>query len=126
MTVAPSVTGKSNPRMPKLLWRWAFGVALALQLIVLYAPNAPAGPEIPGLDKVIHASIFAAPALAALMVGIRARWALAILAVHAPISELIQHFALPHRNGDVLDVMADLGGVALGGLAYVVWNRRQP
>jgi hypothetical protein len=126
MTVAPSVTGKSNPRMPKLLWRWAFGVALALQLIVLYAPNAPAGPEIPGLDKVIHASIFAAPALAALMLGIRARWALAILAVHAPISELIQHFALPHRNGDVLDVMADLGGVALGGLAYVVWNRRQP
>ena len=97
---------------------------MAVQLIVLYAPDVAGGPGVKGLDKVIHALIFAAPALAALMVGIRARWALGILAAHAPISELIQHVALPHREGDVLDVMADLGGVLLGGLAYLVWNRR--
>jgi hypothetical protein len=120
MAVAPCVTDKSNT-----LWRWAFGVALVVQLIVLYAPNAPGGPQINGLDKVIHVSIFAATSLAALMVGMRARWALAILAVHAPISEMIQHLVLPHRSGDVLDVMADLSGVVLGGLAYLVWNRRQ-
>ena len=101
------------------------GRSLAVQLIALYAPRAPAGPQVNGFDKVIHLSIFAAPALAALMVGIRARWALGILAVHAPISELIQHFALPHRNGDVFDAIADLSGVLLGGLAYLVWNRRQ-
>ncbi len=116
--------GKSNPHMRKRLWRWAFGVVLALQLIVLYAPDVAGGPGGKGLDKVIHALIFAAPALAALMLGIRARWALCILAAHAPISELIQHFLLPHRQGDVLDVMADLGGVLLGGLSYLVWNRR--
>jgi len=116
---------KPDPRTPQLLWRWALGVALAVQLIAVYAPDAPGGPEINGLDKVIHVFIFAAPALAALMVGVRARWALGILAVHAPISELIQHFVIPHREGDVLDVMADLGGVVLGGLAYMVWNRRQ-
>lgn len=116
---------KPDPRTPILWWRWALGVALAVQLIVVYAPDAPGGPQIIGLDKVIHMSIFAVPALAGLMVGIRARWALGILAVHAPISELIQHFVIPHRNGDVLDVMADLGGVMLGGLAYMVWNRRQ-
>jgi len=103
----------------------AFGVVLVVQLIVVYAPDGPAGPQINGLDKVIHVFIFAAPAFAALMVGIRARWALCILAVHAPVSELIQHFVLPHRSGDVLDVMADLSGVALGGLAYLVWTRRQ-
>lgn len=115
-----------NRRTPKLLWRLGFAVALAVQLIVVYYPKGVGGVEIPGLDKVVHLLIFAAPALAALMVGIRARWALGILAVHAPVSELIQHFGLANREGDVLDVMADLGGVVLGWLAYVVWSRRQP
>ena len=116
--------GTLNPHRSIRLWRWAFGVVLAVQLIVLYAPDVAGGPGVKGLDKVIHALIFAAPALAALMVGIRVKWALGILAAHAPVSELIQHLVLPHREGDVLDVMADLGGVLLGGLAYLVWNRR--
>jgi hypothetical protein len=98
---------------------------MVLQLISLYSSHAFGGPQISGLDKVVHLVIFAAPALAALMAGVSAPWALGILAAHAPISELIQHFALPQRSGDVLDVVADLGGVALGALAYVVWSRRQ-
>jgi len=124
-TVTGTVVRTPNPRAPKLLWRVAFGVALVVQLIAVYSPVGPGGPQISRLDKIVHVFIFAAPALAALMVGIRARWALGILAVHAPVSELIQHFALPHRAGDVLDVMADLVGVAVGGLAFVVWSRRQ-
>ena len=112
-------------RQPNV-WRVALLVALAVQLIVLYAPVAPAGPPITGLDKLVHISIFALPTLVALMTGIRAPWVLGILAVHAPVSELIQHFALPSRSGDVFDVMADCGGIALGALAYLVWNRRQP
>ena len=122
---APRTVPGSDPHMSKRLWRLVFRVALAVQLIAVYAPNGPSGPQINGLDEVIHVLIFAAPALAALMVGMRARWALGILAVHAPISELIQHFVLAHRDGDVFDVMADLGGVVLGGLAYVVWSRRR-
>jgi hypothetical protein len=124
-SASETVAGKSNPRPSRLLWRWAFGAAVVVQLIALYVPDAPAGPEIIGLDKVVHVSIFAAPALAALMVGLRARWALGILAVHAPISELIQHFFLTHRSGDVFDAVADLSGVLLGAMAFVVWNRRQ-
>jgi VanZ family protein len=112
-------------RKPNRLWRLAFGVALVVQLIAVYAPAGPPGPQVNGLDKVVHVFIFAAPACAALMVGIRARWALGVLAVHAPVSELIQHFLLPHRSGDVLDVLADLSGVVLGGCAYMVWTRRQ-
>lgn len=107
------------------MWRLVFGIALAAQLIALYAPDGPTGPQVTGLDKVIHLLIFAVPAFAAMMVGIRARWALGILAVHAPVSELIQHFALQHRSGDVLDVAADLSGVALAGCAFVVWTRRR-
>ena len=123
--------GTPNPDRPKLrtsklLWRLVFGVALAVQLIVVYAPSGPSGPEINGVDKVVHALIFFGPAFAALMMGIRARWALGILLLHAPVSELIQAVGLPHRDGDVFDVMADLTGVALGGLAYMVWKRRHP
>ena len=99
---------------------------MVMQLIAVYLSGGPPGPAINGLDKVVHVFIFAAPAFAALMAGIRIRWAVGILAVHAPVSELIQHFGLPHRSGDVLDVMADLGGVVLGGCAYMVWTRRQP
>jgi hypothetical protein len=121
----PLATAGAVVRKPNRLWCLVFGVSLVVQLIVVYAPDGPAGPHVIGLDKVIHVFIFAAPALVALMVGIRARWALGILALHAPVSELIQHLVLPHRSGDVLDVLADLGGVVLGGWAYLVWTRRQ-
>ena len=119
-------TPTKKPSTQKLLWRVAFVVVLAVQLIAVYSPQGLAGPGITGLDKVVHVSIFFAPALALLMMGVRARWALGILALHAPVSELIQHFWLPHRSGDVFDALADLGGVALGWFAYVVWDRRHP
>jgi hypothetical protein len=127
VTLPPIVDDRSRT-LRQTMWRWAFGAAIAVQLIVLYAPSAPGGPPISGLDKVVHVSVFAAPTLAALMAGIPVRWALATLAiliVQAPVSELIQHFVLPHRAGDVLDALADLGGVALAGLGYLVWNRRR-
>jgi len=98
---------------------------MAIQLVALYSPQGVAGPQVTGLDKVVHVLIFAAPALVALLSGFRARWALGVLAVHAPVSELIQHFWLPHRSGDVFDVAADLGGIALGAVAYLVWSRHQ-
>jgi hypothetical protein len=122
----PGTAAEPFLRGSNRLWRLALVLAIVLQLIALYLPRAPAGPRVTGLDKVVHVCIFAAPALAALMAGIRARWVLGVLTVHAPVSELIQHFALPQRSGDVFDVMADCAGIALGWLAYLVWNRRQP
>ena len=119
--------GPGRPRLsPRAWWRLTFAIAVAVQLIAVYAPSAPSGPDINGLDKLVHLSIFFVPSLAALMMGIPARWALGILALHAPVSELVQHFALPHRSGDVFDAAADLSGVLLGGLAYMVWTRRHP
>jgi hypothetical protein len=123
--VAGPATGASVDK-PNRLWFLALGVALVVQLVVLYAPTAPAGPQIAGLDKLVHLSVFAVPALAALMAGLSAPWVLGVLAVQAPASELIQHFALPARSGDPFDVMADFAGLALGSLAYLVWNRRRP
>lgn len=115
----------ARPRSRRF-WRFAFGLAMSLQLVVLYFPQGPAGPQITGLDKVIHVVIFAGPALAALSAGLSARWTLGILAVHAPVSELIQQVGLPGRTGDLVDLAADVGGVALGALAYVVVSRRWP
>lgn len=115
----------ASPGRSERLWLIGFGVALALQLIVVYAPQGPGGPQIPGLDKLVHLLIFAVPVLAALMAGLRGPWVLGILAVHAPVSELIQHFALPHRTGDLWDMVADLVGVGLGGATFLVLNRRQ-
>lgn len=122
---APRAAAPAAVREPNRLWRLAFGFALAVQLIVLYSPYGVGGPGITGLDKVVHVVVFFAPAFALLMMGIRARWALGILALQALISELIQGFGLAQRDGDAFDVMADLGGVALAGLAYLVWSRRQ-
>ena len=34
--------------------------------------------------------------------------------VHVPVSELVQHFYLGQRSGDVWDAVADLVGVAVG------------
>src|SRR5699024_6160559 len=48
-----------------------------------------------------------------------------VLAIHAPLSEVIQDLALPGRGAEVGDVVADLGGIALGWyLAGVVLRRR--
>lgn len=123
---APRPAAGRRVRGSRRLWRVALVLAVAVQLISLYSPQVSGGPQIPGLDKVVHLSIFAVPALAALMAGISAPLTLGILAVHAPLSELIQHFALSQRSGDLRDLLADLGGVAIGGMAYVVWSRRQP
>jgi hypothetical protein len=124
----PATTAGRRTDKPHRLWTVGLLVALAVQLVVVYSPQGVGGPQVTGMDKVVHVLIFAAPALAALMAGFSRRWllwALGILALHAPVSELIQHLALPQRSGDVLDAVADLSGVALAATVYVVWSRRQ-
>jgi hypothetical protein len=37
-------------------------------------------------------------------------WLLALIARHAPASELVQHYLMSHRDGDVLDAAADSPG----------------
>lgn len=107
-----------TPRSPDPA-RWHrvfFAAAIALQLLALYLPQAPAGAgiSVPGADKAIHVLIFALVMLTGVLAGLPGRWLALILAAHAAVSELIQHLLLPHRSGDLLDAVADLGGIALG------------
>lgn len=103
-----------------------FALAVLLQLAVLYAPSTPDGvPGIPGLDKLVHAGVFLLPALLGVLAGL-GPWRLGIvLAAHAVVSELVQHLLLPQRSGDVLDVLADLAGVAAGLALGLVLHRLQ-
>jgi hypothetical protein len=94
--------------------RAAFGLALLVHLVVLYAPRAPAAPGPVWLDKVVHVTIFAAVALTAARAGLRRGPVLLALAAHALVSELLQWQLLPDRSGDPWDAVADLAGVVAG------------
>ena len=103
--------------------RVAFAVALAVQLVVLYWPR-PAGPtDVPGLDKLVHATIFGSVAYLGLRAGLRARWWLPVICAHAVVSDLIQGLFLPHRSGDWRDAVADLVGVGIAVAAWLPGNR---
>jgi VanZ family protein len=107
------------------VWRIAFVAAVALQLYGVYAPQE-AGPQvgIPQIDKVAHCFLFGAVAFTGLKVGLPARWLLGALAANAVVSELVQHWFLPHRDGDPFDSLADLAGVALGAWLATVKRSR--
>jgi hypothetical protein len=103
-----------GPARPTTSDRVLLAVTVAVQLVVLYAPQAPATPSTPGIDKVVHAAVFGAVAWAAVRCGFPARWVAAVLVAHAALSEVVQHLLLAQRSGDPLDALADTIGVALG------------
>ncbi|MBZ2196316.1 VanZ family protein [Ruania sp. N2-46] len=108
--------------MSKVLTRLAFAAAVVGQVLALYWPRVDIpGDGVPGTDKAVHVLIFAAVMATGLLAGIPAKWLALGLAAHAVLSELIQHLALPNRSGDLLDLVADLVGIALGWyvIAYV-------
>jgi VanZ family protein len=57
--------------------------------------------------------IFGAVLWAGVRAGVPARGLTAVLAAHAVISELIQHYLLTGRSGDATDTAADLVGVLI-------------
>ena len=94
--------------------RWLFAAAVVGQLVVLYAPRAPSSGGVPGLDKVVHVLVFAAVLGLGWWAGAPRPLVLVVSVVQAPVSELLQWTLLPHRSGDLLDLVADLVGCALG------------
>jgi hypothetical protein len=98
----------------RLLWRAGFVLACLIHLYGVYWPRQ-AGPDLfPNADKVAHLLLFGSVAFLGLRVGVPSRWLLGLLLANAVVSELVQHFLLPHRSGDPFDSMADLVGVAVG------------
>ena len=111
-TLTKPVSGASRREW---LWRAGFVLACLIHLYGLYSPRqAGSDVQFPYSDKFAHLAIFGTVAWLGLRVGVPARWLLPILAANAIVSELIQHYLLPHRSGDPFDSVADLCGLALG------------
>jgi hypothetical protein len=107
--------------------RWALftgGAAILIQLVVLYAPSAPGGPTFAHVDKLVHAAVFALPVLLLLLARLPWLPVVALVAAHAPVSEIVQARLLADRAGDPWDAVADLVGVGLGALAAHLAHRR--
>ena len=97
-----------------------FAVLLAAHLAALYWPRVDIQGPVTWTDKVVHVLLFLAPTVAGLLAGVRPAYVVGLLALHAPLSELVQHYFLPNRSGDPWDAVADLSGVVLGVTAVVV------
>ena len=97
-----------------------FAVLLVAHLAALYWPRVDVQGPVTWTDKVTHVVLFLAPTVAGLLAGVRPAYLVGLLALHAPVSELVQHYLRPHRTGDAWDAVADLGGVVLGVTSVVV------
>jgi VanZ family protein len=126
-----------------LLHRWQLAAAAALLAVVLqlwglYRVAGPPQPSwFPNADKGEHALGFGLPVLLILLtLAMRGvDWQLpsprtsalvvGVFAVHAVVSEVIQHRWYRSRTGDPTDVVADWVGIAVGVLLFrLVVQRR--
>lgn len=117
---APPTPSSPGPGPASSLLRWApFAGAVAVSAVILFAPNPDVpGGGVPGLDKVVHAVVFAALTSTGLRAGLGARWLVPAVLGYALASEAVQGWALADRSGDPWDLLADAGGVALGAWLY--------
>lgn len=94
------------------LARWAFGLAVVVQLVALYWPRpVEPGTTLP-VDKLVHAAVFGAVLWTGGRAGVPVRPLVAVLAVHAAASEVVQGTLLD-RDGNVPDALADLAGLVV-------------
>jgi hypothetical protein len=97
--------------------RGAFAVAVLVSLAVLFAPASDVPTAPPGVDKLVHASLFAVLALTGRWAGLARVVLVPALVLYAGGSEVLQ--SLIGRDAAVGDVLADVVGMFLG---LLVWH----
>ncbi len=110
-----------------LSWRAGALVLALLVNLAFYLPALPQdlpGSATPGIDKLVHVVVFALTVWAAgRLLAPRRRfpigWVVLVALAHAVLIELVQ-IMLPGRSGELLDVLADVVGIALGVVAWAV------
>ena len=102
------------------LGRLAFALAVLVQLCAVYWPRVDVQGPVTWTDKAVHVLLFLVPTVVGLLAGLRPAYVVGALALHAPVSEVVQHVLLPGRSGDVWDAVADVSGVVLGVTVVVV------
>ncbi|HVE98159.1 MAG TPA: VanZ family protein [Mycobacteriales bacterium] len=105
----------------------AFLAAVVASAVALFTPEAP-GPDLldfRGADKVVHLGLFAVLAAATIWRFGREPRAVAALLGYAGASEVVQALWIEGRSGDVVDLVADVVGIALALSASREWGRRR-
>jgi VanZ family protein len=87
---------------------------------VLFSPASPSEGGLHGLDKVVHATLFAALALVTRRQFGRG---LAAVLAYAALSEVLQSQLPIHRDGSVLDLLADCAGALVAWWAVLTPDR---
>jgi hypothetical protein len=102
------------------LARGACVVVVLVSLVVLFTPSSgvPFAPA--GIDKVVHAGLFALLALTGRWAGARPGPLAVLLVLYAALSEVVQQVTHLNRTGSVADWLADIAGLLLG---LAIWAR---
>jgi hypothetical protein len=98
------------------LSRGVFAVVVLVSFAVLFAPAADVPSSPPGVDKMVHASLFLALAVSGRWAGIGRGVLAGILVGYAAVSEVVQ--GMIGRDAAVGDLVADVVGILLGLLAW--------
>ena len=117
----PDRVGTPDPRAP---WRTGFSVVFALSVYVLFAPGSQVPTSIDINDKVVHSGLFLLLGLTGVLAGLAPRGLLVALVAYAGVSEVLQAVLPIHRDGDLLDALADTVGGVVGVLAAAVVRAR--
>lgn len=96
---------------------------LALVVIILCVIPAPKIVEVSNVDKVEHALAFAALAFVFLRAyRHRVIWVITGCVAFGVGIELVQYF-IPWRSAELADLVADIVGVLLGWMAFIIFSR---
>jgi hypothetical protein len=106
------------------LARGAFAVAVLISLAVLFAPPSDVPSSPPGVDKLVHFSLFAVLALTGRWAGVGRGVLAGLLVLYAAGSELLQGTDLVNRDASVGDLVADSAGVVVGLLLWRLLSSR--
>ena len=74
-------------------------------------------------DKLIHAAMYLALAIAWLIPLKRSVWVLLGTTAFGGFMELMQHYCTTTRSGDLLDLLADFVGATIGIILVILWQR---
>lgn len=120
----------SSPTSPwqehRALSRGVFAVAVLVSLAVLFAPPSDVPDSAPGVDKVVHATLFLALAVTGRWAGIRRAVLAGGLVLYAAGSEVVQGLDVVGRSASVADWLADVVGLLAGLALWAVVARRRP
>lgn len=104
--------------MSRSAWRLvAWGITIVVVGLCFMPGDDLGGSQVMDYDKLLHAAAFAAIGFAWIRSGLGPVGTLLLGLALAVGTELGQQYLVERREGDVLDLAADLGGLFVGTLA---------